>query len=230
VSGGSKFSSEVPKGDAWGVEDAIADAVDEFMKTGVSPMIPSISILDIKEVKILPGGAKVAVVRVRRLEALTTLKAIREAQRMLLKEWENRRGEGAVLPFEEKEIIEAAFGHLNVELIEQDEAEAKEDEDMSEPDRLRKHMTSVHNHRPDEVSGWDDLDVRRTHHDEHQPDAQPGMPAHDEDWWAWRRVDLEAAEADPDNDTGDPDDDPTDAVTVEVDIPGVQFNPGEPED
>jgi hypothetical protein len=199
MSGGSKFSSQVPKGDGWGVERAVAKAVRKIQAGERSPLIPIIGVMDIKKLDIdTETGNVVAHVRLRRVESLDTLEAIRDGQRLLLKEWANKRGEGAMLPFEEKEFIDSAFTAVNVEEIEQDEREALEDADLTDMDRLRRHLQVVH--------GWDGTDVRlamedtalrNEHLEEHQALTAGGggeVDDHDPDWWAWRRVELAEAQ------------------------------------
>lgn len=190
---GSKFSAEVPKGDGWGVDAAIAEIVRKIMAGAKSDLIPVVGVIDVKEVKIDPETHNlIAVVRVRRLEALTTLETIRNAQRMLMNQWAERRGEGAILPFEEKEMIEKAFGGVDVAQLEQDEAEARKDEGLSELDRLREHLIVVHGQSRVEVDEMDDIDTRKLHHEMHETlAANTDVADHAEDWWAWRRVDLE---------------------------------------
>lgn len=233
MSGGSKFSSQVPKGDGWGVERAVAKAAKRVQAGERSPLIPVIGVLRIKELKIDPETGNITpVVQLMRVESLDTLEAIREGQRLLLKEWAAKRGEGAMLPFEEKEFIDRAFQDLNVEDIEQDEREALEDADLTDMDRLRRHLRVVH--------GWEETDVRlamedtalrNEHLEEHKVLAAGGggeVDDHDPEWWAWRRVDLEEQEGgpapegtlfDPDNRLADTDERP------DPDGPVEEFKP-----
>lgn len=225
MSGGSQFSSEVPKGDGWGVDKAVADAVKRILAGEKSPLIPVVGVIDIKTVKIDPETHNlVPVVRVRRIESLDDLERIRQAQRMLLDEWAAKRGEGAVLPFEERELIERAFGDVNIEHIEQDEAEAAEEEDMDAADRLRKHMNTVHGHPAAVVEEWDDLDVRRNHHEEHE--GHETGTDHDEEWWEWRRVVIAEAMADALNEGSDSTDDELAEMTGDGDRDETDTTPG----
>jgi hypothetical protein len=226
MSGGTEFSAERPKGDAWGIEDAVSAAVAEFEATGQSPMIPCIAVIGIKGVRLTPGDngpTRTPIVQIRRIDALTSTKAIREGQKLIMKAIEDRKGGdgAAMLPFEEKEILEMAFGGVNLDQIEQDEREAKLDEGMTDPDRLRQHLVAVHKLEHAEVEGWEFADVRLRHDSDHDAlDAgeQTGLPPHDREWWAWRRVDLEAAEAEsdgmPTDDADQPDDDAQDPDTA----------------
>lgn len=188
---GSQFSAEVPKGDGWGLEDAVQEAVDKIMAGEKSPLIPVVGVIDIKTVKIDPETHNlIAVVRVRRLEALTKLATIREAQRMLLAQWAERRGEGAVLPFEEKEFFDRAFGGIDVAEIEQDERETAEDAGLDDPERLRRHLTSeLHGYEVDAVNEMEWADVTRLHERTHTDGTNDLVP-HDEESWVWRRVDV----------------------------------------
>jgi hypothetical protein len=215
MSGGSKFSSEVPKGDAWGVENAVAEAAAEFEATGHSPMIPCIAVIGIKEVQLRSGDdgpTRVAVVNIRRIEALTTDSAIRTGQKLVMKAMENRRGPDTMLPFDEAEMITQAFGGVDVATLEREEQDARElaeDKAMDDPQRLRRHLVAVHNHTADEIEGMEWADVRTLHDSDHERDPADGLVPHDKDWWEWRRASLEAAEADADaENTADPDDGP----------------------
>lgn len=209
MSGGSKFSSEVPKGDAWGVEDAVAAAATEFKMTGRSPMIPCIAVVGIKEIKLSSGDdgpTSIPVVKIFRLEALTTSKAIREGQKLILRALQDRsQGTGAeMLPFEEAEVLKMAFGDVDVDVIEQDEREEIEDQNISELDRLRRHLVAVHDHPQAEIDGLETVDVRQLHDSDHDTldegvtsiDVHP----HDREWWAWRRVEIAEAAAEADDD------------------------------
>jgi hypothetical protein len=207
MSGGNKFSAEVPKGDGWGVDKAVAAAVKKILNGEKSPLIPVIGVIDIKAVTTDPEtGNVIATVRVRRLESLDDLETIREGQRVLMRAWAAKRGEGAMLPFEEKEFIERAFDGFDVAEIEQDEKEALEDQDLSESDRLRKHLQTVH--------GWEETDIRlamedsalRQEHVQEHEVPEPSYPQHDVEWWAWRRVDLDAAESAVEDEPADSDD------------------------
>lgn len=203
MSGGSKFSSEVPKGDAWGVEGALEKAAIEFEETGHSPMIPIIGVLGVKKVELVPGDdgpSRQIVARLFRINALTTVKAIRDGQKLVLRALQDRDGrtDAPMLPFEEKQIIDMAFGGLNVDTIEQDEREQIEDQNMDDPQRLRRHLVAVHQHKPEEIEGLEWVDVRTLHDSDHARPPEDGLPPHDPEWWAWRRLDLEAAEAESD--------------------------------
>lgn len=199
MSGGSKFSSQVPKGDGWGVERAVALAVKAIQAGEASPLIPVIGVMDIKKLDVdAETGNVTAHVRLRRVESLDTLDAIRDGQRVLMNAWADKRGEGAMLPFEEKEFIERAFSGVDLAAIEQDEREALEDANLTDMDRLRKHLVIVH--------GWEEADVRLALEDtalrnEHTAEHEElstaggldGVDDHDVEWWAWRRVDLAEA-------------------------------------
>lgn len=209
MSGGSKFSAEVPKGDAWGVEQAVAAAAAEFQMTGRSPMIPVVGVIGIKEIKLSSGDdgpTSIPVVKVFRIESLTTAKAIREGQKLILRALQDRaQGTGAeMLPFEEAEVLKMAFGDVDIDKIEQDEREQIEDENISELDRLRRHLVAVHGHDQAEIDGLETVDVRQMHDAEHdviEADEDSGVvPAHDREWWAWRRVEVAEAELNADDD------------------------------
>lgn len=238
MSGGSKFSSEVPKGDAWGVENALDVAAREFETTGHSPMIPCIAIIGVKEIKLVPGDdgpTRQIVARLFRVNALTTAKAIRDGQKLILRALADQQGRpdsAPMLPFETKDILDMAFGGVNVDQIEQDEREQIEDQNMDDPQRLRRHLTAVHNIPADEVDGMEWVDVQTRHKSDHDRDDTDGLPPHDVEWWAWRRVDTEAAEAESDETSDTTDDDPDQAepptADAAADTPDVtpQFRDG----
>ncbi len=214
MSGGSKFSSQVPKGDAWGVERAIAAAALEFEETGRSPAIPCIAVIGIKGVNLGTGDGdgptRIPVVQILRIESLTTPDAIREGQKLILKALGDRdkldKGGQPMLPFEETDILNMAFGDMNAEQIERDERERIEDENIDDPERLRRHLIAVHGLTELEAHGMEWVDVTTRHSSDHDTlDAgeETGLAPHDREWWGWRRVDLEAAEAESDGTSDD---------------------------
>jgi hypothetical protein len=188
----AKLSGETPKGDGWGIDAAVREMTEAVMRGESSPLVPCIAVIDVKEVRIdAATGTRTPVVRLRRLEALTDLDRIRSAQRLLLREWEARRGEGALLPAEERELIDRAFSGVPVAQIERDEQEAQEDEGLVWMDRLRRHLVTVHGV---ESTNWladaTDSYVHTTHEAEHT-DPRPGCPEHDVEWVGWRRVEVD---------------------------------------
>lgn len=192
MSGDSKFSSKRPKGDAWGVEDAIAHAAAEFRKTGRSPMIPFIGVMAVSKIEMSAGDdgpVYVAVVEIRRANSLDSDDAIRAGQKLLMKAIQERsHGAGAdMLPVDEREIIMQAFGGVDSAEVEQDTKEAEEEATMPEPDKLRRHLTAVHGFPAEEVAGWEMFDVHKTH-DALHTDLPAGTMPHDKEWWGWRRV------------------------------------------
>jgi hypothetical protein len=97
----------------------------------------------------------------------------------------------------------------------------------------------------------DDIDTRRLHHELHETlGVNVAVPDHDEDWWAWRRVDLAeelhedvepAAEDDTTEDDteaedgdstagGDDDDDDTSEVVIPNDASSLFQAPADPDD
>jgi hypothetical protein len=219
---GAQFSAEVPKGDGWAVGGAVDDAARELVKTGHSPLIPCIAVIDVKEVKVSEGGSRVPVVRLRRLEALDDDDTIREGHRLVMRAWQKRHA-GRVMPHEVKEIIDEAFAGVDVDGLaveEQDEREAAEDEALTDMERLRRHMKALHNLDVDPDDP--DHEVTRQHDADHDRDASDGLPEHDREWWAWRRVDLEAGEATDDTD----DTEVRMAEPDELGTPAIQFDDG----
>lgn len=191
---GTEFSNERPKGNAWGIEDAVSAAVKEFMKTGRSAVIPIIGAISIKTVKVVAGEdgpVFVPVVAVKRINALGDPESIKVGQRLILKAIADLEGPRGVdmLPFDEKETITSAFGGLNAEEVERDDQELAEDQMLTDPDRLRRHLTIVHGFAPAEIAEMETVDVQRTHQAAHNPLAETVMP-HDVEWWEWRRIIL----------------------------------------
>jgi hypothetical protein len=196
----SKFSAQKPKGDAWGIEDVISSMTERILNGEKSPIVPFMGMFDIKEIKVDPEtGDHEAVIRIRRMESITTIERIRKAQSMLLEQVAERRGEGTVLPFEEADIIARAFGGQPVGVTLQDDEEKSIDEGLTENDRLRRHLMAVHEFASNVLdSGVESAQVERWHEEEHAKDpADSTFPEHDVDSRMWRRVDL--AEADQPN-------------------------------
>jgi hypothetical protein len=227
----SKFSAEVPKGDGWGIEEVVQEMVAEIIAGEKSRLIPVMGVIDVKEVKIDPeSGNHIAVVRVRRLEAITSIERARKAQKMILEQVAERRGEGTMLPFEEKDILERAFGgNIGVNVGEQlqDDEEKDIDAGLDDAQRQARHLVAVHDFDPKILNDPDmePADVERAHEAEHAKDpGDRAWPDHDPESSMWRRVDLvdiladseeppdttetdQADSADPDPDSADPDPD-----------------------
>lgn len=196
----SRLSSKKPKDDgAWGIEESIANAAEVVLSGGKSPLIAVIGFIDIKELKIDPvTQLHEAIIQIRRVTAITTPERAREAQTMILKEVAAMRGEGTMLPFDEKDILERALGTemtgktVGEQL--QDDEEAKIDADLDEPGRLRRHLVAVHDFDPNVIfdeEATSVADVNRTHDEEHAKDpADRAWPDHDPESTMWRRVDL----------------------------------------
>jgi len=195
----SKFSAEVPKGDGWGIEEVVQEIVEEIIAGNKSRMVPVMGVIDVKEVKLDPeSGTHIAVVRVRRLEAITSIERARKAQKMILEQVAERRGEGTMLPFEEKDILDRAFGGtgdkgVTVGIQLQDDEEKTIDAELDDGGRLRRHLVAVHDFDAHIVT--DDeattADVERAHEAEHAKDpADRAWPDHDPESRMWRRVDL----------------------------------------
>jgi hypothetical protein len=231
----SKFSAEVPKGDGWGIEEVVQEIVEEIVAGNKSRLVPVMGVIDVKEVKIDPEtGNHVAVVRVRRLEAITTIERARKAQKMILEQVAERRGEGTMLPFEEKDILERAFGadlngvNVGQQLV--DDQEKEIDAELDETGRRARHLIAVHDFDPkilddEEMSA---ADVERAHDAEHAKDpADRAWPDHDPESSMWRRVDLaemigDAEEPKTETDQGGVDpDDAEDTDGFDVDNPPI---------
>lgn len=192
----AKFSAEVPKGDGWGIDEVVMDAVRAIQAGEKSPMIPIMGVIDIKEIKIDPETHNVIpVVRIRRMEALVTTDQIRNGQRMIMERWAERKGEGAVMPFENDDVLQRAFDGSAQPVGEalQDDEEGKIDAELDETGRLRRHMIAVHDFDPNVMLDDDTApaDVARSHDEQHAKDpADRTWPDHDPESTMWRRVDL----------------------------------------
>lgn len=195
----SKFSAEVPKGDGWGIEEVVQEIVSEIIAGEKSRLVPVMGVIDVKEVKIDPeSGNHIAVVRVRRLEAITSIDRARKAQMMILEQVAERRGDGTMLPFEEKDILDRAFGGtgdngVSVGTQLQDDEEKSIDEGLNDAERRARHLIAVHDFdakilNDDEMT---DADIERAHDAEHakDPDGR-AWPDHDPESSMWRRIDL----------------------------------------
>lgn len=243
----SKFSAEVPKGDGWGIEEVVQEIVEEIINGQKSRLVPVMGVIDVKEVKIDPeSGNHIAVVRVRRLEAITSVERARKAQKMILEQVAERRGEGTMLPFEEKDILERAFGGslgVNVGQQLQDDQEKEIDAELDERGRMLRHIVAVHSHDP-AVLGAEDETARdealRWHDEQHALEPQDKtFPDHDPESSVWRRVDLEDMIGDSEEPPGvesvsesdpDTDEDPAGHGLVDLDDEDEALHPlpGEP--
>jgi hypothetical protein len=210
---GVKFSAAVPKGDGWAIGSAVEEAVAEFMRTGRSPLIPCIAFVAIARNTTEPDKVQIPVVQLVRIESLDDDDAMRRGRDLIYQQWE-RRHRGQTMPLDLREQIDEAFPvdgappepddlitaaraaeaeqHAQI-----DAAEAEIDADLTDPQRLRRHLVAVHKWPADDprLNEMPDHDIINAHRGEHEPGANPGMPEHDVDWWQWRRVDIEAAEA-----------------------------------
>lgn len=198
----SKFSAEIPKGDGWGIEDVVQEITEEIISgRQKSRLVPCIAVIDVKKVDIDPeSGNRTAHVRIRRIESLTSLDRIRKAQTILLEQVAERRGEGTMLPFEEKDILNRAFGvddnddKVTVGQQLQDDNEKEIDAELDERGRMLRHIVAVHDHDPS-ILGTEDEEARdaalRWHDEQHalEPDDRT-FPDHDPESTVWRRVDL----------------------------------------
>jgi hypothetical protein len=227
----AKFSAERPKGSKWGVTDAIRRAAEEFQRTGHATPFPCIAFLSVKAVTLKPGESDEPIVevtvKVAAIESLDTPDGRRKAHLLVLKESQKRLGSGdnPTLPFELKQMFDEAFGGRSFDEIERDEREAAMDADMDDPTRLRHHLHAVHGHDLDKVLAMEWADVRGLHDSDHDRPETDGVPPHNREWWAWRRVDLDAAESEAD---GMPPDEGTadDAADDNADEPAPLFHDG----
>jgi hypothetical protein len=194
MSGQAKFSSERPSGDAWGIEAAVTRAMKEFLKTGHSPMIPVIGVITVKSVAVGvgedgEGPTHTPTVAVKRIDALENPEAVKLAHRLIAQAIEERNeGRGVqMLKFDDQQVIKEAFGDMDAERLAEDDRELAEDEALTDPDRLRRHLVKVHGFAQDEIEQMEMFDVQKTHQAAHEPLSERVMP-HDVEWWAWRDI------------------------------------------
>jgi hypothetical protein len=186
----SKFSSKKPKGDNWGIEQAIAEMAEVVRGGQHSPIIPIIAMVDSDT-----GGSE-AVVALRRVEAITK-DNLPKALQMVMAQVAERRGEGTMLPFDEAEILRQAFGDFTGQTAGealQDDEERAIDEQLDDTGRLRRHMIAVHDFDPNVMLDEENTtpaDLNRAHDAEHEKDpADRAWPDHEADDLVWRRGDL----------------------------------------
>jgi hypothetical protein len=209
----AKLTTSKPKDpDMWGIEQVCAKAGRQFMATGHSDPIPVVAVMSVKKVETeaddeLP--VHTAVMEFRRLEAVTDPELKRVARAVIDRQAVMRRGVTGVLPFEERNLLDDALGRVftaDDARQERDEFESKVDAELTENDRLRRHLHVVH--KFDAVEAFDAGidDVQRWHDSEHNgpvPFGGGDVGKHAEDWQGWTRLDLETAEADTDGDEPD---------------------------
>jgi hypothetical protein len=198
----SKFSGKKPKGDNWGIEQAVSEMAAAVIRGEHSPVMPVIAMISVDRVTVdSDTGATEATIVLRRIEAISPENASK-ALRLVMEEVAKRRGEGTMLPFDEKQIFEKAFGDLTAttpgQAI-QDDEERVIDEQLDDIGRLRRHLVAVHDFKPDIIT--DDevtpAELMRAHDAEHAKDPDDRTwPDHDADDFRWRRVELEDLVAD----------------------------------
>jgi hypothetical protein len=238
----AKFSAKKPKGDAWGIDDVIAEMTAKVLAGEHSPVVPIIGMIRVSKVTTDSAtGEHEATVEIGRIESITSIERIRGAQKMLLEQVAARRGEGTMLPFDEQELINRAFGvdangtAATVGQQLQDDEEAKIDAELDDTQRLARHLVAVHDFdskilNDDETT---DADIHRAHDAEHAKDPDDRTwPDHDPESLAWRRVDLAGLIGDAEEPTetdqgttlyevdGAITDDPTAALIPEFESPG----------
>jgi hypothetical protein len=196
----AKFSAKKPKGDAWGIDDVIAEMTEKVLDGEHSPVVPIIGMIRVSKVTTDSAtGEHEATVEIGRIESITSIERIRSAQKMLLEQVAARRGEGTMLPFDEQELINRAFGidangtAATVGQQLQDDEETNIDAEIDDDGRLRRHLIAVHAYDPNVVFDEETstADVERSHDEEHAKDpADRTWPDHDPESRMWRRVDL----------------------------------------
>lgn len=213
----SKLSGSVPKGDGWGLESVLKKAVHRFLMTGRSEAIPCIAVVKIRKVDVEGDDGDtghpslVPTLEIRRIEALTLPSLVRLAREALERQVIHRRGVATLPSFEDKELLDEAFGDQYGEPEPDDgeptysEIRLAEQPDDGEPtmtadDRIRAHMIAVHQGSPDGVAADPNInEVRLAHQDDHDRGLDEGLPQHDVTWLGATPEEIEAAEADSDD-------------------------------
>jgi hypothetical protein len=206
-----KLASNLPKGDALGLGRALARAVKEWMATGHADGIPCIIVLKIKGVDVQGDEADtgqptlVPTTTVARIEAITDPALLWRVRAALEAQVVQRRGVATLPGFDEKELMEGAFGPRHEkELIEEGFGQRHLDEDddgegeMLADDRLLAHVLKFHRWDGDGIVSMASIEAVRAEHNNEHADPEDGMPPHDVTWHGSTPLDLDTAEADQD--------------------------------
>lgn len=222
----AKFAAALPKGDLNGLDEALAEELyDDLMEGRSNRPRVALVVFDVKEAKCAADGTRTVMLRIRRVEPLITSEHRQSAEQMLHDGYTHRSG-ALMLPFELKQLSRQAFADLPRSHADIDEAEAQEQETMSDVDQLCRHLVVVHGR--EDMADAEPSDAERQHEADHAGEL-PEELAHKEEWRGWRRVDLEAATADSDEEnsderTGPPTADDRPAVEPDEDGRAVEFS------
>lgn len=188
-----KLAAALPKGESNGFADYVI--VGDLAETtiGERSVQPRVALLvyDVKKTEIDPDdGTKTVVLRMRRVQPVTTVEGRRQAEQMLADEFSAQTGQ-AMLPYDLSALSKSAFADLPRSTEEIDEKESREQDMMSPTDELRRHLERVHG------TGEAHLLTAEAAEEKHRADHDGGVLGpltHDVEWTGWTRADLEAAE------------------------------------
>jgi hypothetical protein len=197
-----KLAAALPKSDANGLDyTIIADLAEAGLaKEHVSPRV-ALLVYDLKKADVDADGVATAVLRIRRIEPVTTNDGRRAVECLLDTEYRHRT-RSPMMPYELSSLSKSTFADLPRTTEEIDEKEAREQDLMSPTDELRRHLERVHGVEDADLLIAEGADER--HRTDHEGD-ELGPLAHDSEWMGWTRADLETAAAMDENDEEDND-------------------------
>jgi hypothetical protein len=189
-----KLAAKLPKGELNGFTAGLL--ADDLCTSVVEGRIPAphvaVLILDVKKVEVDPEtGARTAVLGIRRVQPVRTNAGRKAVESVLFDEYSIDNG--PVMPHDVAAVTAAAFTDLPRSLAEVDEREAREQDQMTDADELRRHLARVH--QRDEALTMTEQEAIERHRADHAGDELPEHLRHAEDWLGWTRADIEAAEA-----------------------------------
>lgn len=192
-----KLNPALPKGESNGFADyTIVGALAETT-IGERSVQPGVALLvyDVRKTEIDPDdGTKTVVLRMRRVQPVTTVEGRRQAEQMLADEFAAQTGQ-SMLPYDLSALSKSAFADLPRSTEEIDQKEAAEQDLMSPTDELRRHLEVVHGSEDARTMTAEEAEEK--HRADHDGDVL-GPLEHDREWFGWTRADLEQAEFDAD--------------------------------
>lgn len=197
----NKLSGALPKGTSNGfADDVLAEELWSAKIEGrnVQPRA-AVIIYDVAEAKVNKDGDHVVTCRILRIQPVSSLTNRRALEKVLISEYREQTG-AHLLPYDVESVAKQAFIDLPKTDEEIDAIEADEQDHMSPTDELRRHLERVHGIAEAGTFTPEEADSRHTaDHDGDMPDVLQ----HDREWLGWTRADLEATEAEADDDGGD---------------------------
>lgn len=196
-----KLAGKLPKGDPNGFDDILlAEQIGEAKRLhGRGGMYVAVVVYDVSNADVGDNSTVTVKARPRYVQPVLTEDGRQAVETVLRDEYRAQRG--VPMPYEVEAVAKAAFADLPRSPAELDEIEERERERMSPVDELRMHLKRVHG-RGDDIDGMTDAEVEHRHAADHDGDL-PEQLAHDRTWIGWTRADLEAAEAESDDEPDD---------------------------